>query len=222
MTKFNKSQIYALVNYGLNAVLSLFINTFFVARILNISNNGLTNIAIFYLTAYGVLMVGYFLCSFLLKKVNKLYVYRSGIFLRLALIIFLNFLGEDLTKYLVLISALNGVVEAVYWSSYNSLRNEIVDKKRIKHYISSESIVEQLTRIVAPVLMGSAIDVFSFELVLALICIVSLAQVVFTFFVSNNKMSKNAFSVKKFFATLKRKNTTKSFWLLYLNFFLVA
>lgn len=222
MKKLDKSGISLIVSTGINSIVSLFANTFMVAYLFNNNFANTSKIAVFYIITYFVLATVFFLITTLLKKFNKLIVYRIAVIFKVVFVLLIVVLKQQLSEYLVLIAILHGLSEAAYWSSFHTMRNEIISESFFQKYMSIASIVDKTVGIIFPLILGTMIDAFSFENIALLIFALALIQLTFTIFISNKRPTKGVYSVKNFYKELKEKKDGKLIKMLHLNFFITG
>ena len=80
--KFNKNIFGLLANNGFHSMITIYMNTFLVAYLLNVSSGNFFNVSFYYVVSYLVMILGYTLFSFLVCKVNKVFLVRIAIFLQ--------------------------------------------------------------------------------------------------------------------------------------------
>lgn len=129
-------------------------------------------------------------------------------------------LKEEVAKYLILISLIQGLSEALYWSSFNTMRNEIVPEGFFQKYLSINSIVEKTIGIVFPLILGTMIDVYSFSTIAMFILFLALIQLTFTLFIENKRQVKGIYSLKNFYKDLSEKKDGKLLKKMQFNYFL--
>lgn len=220
MTKTNKSYRYLLAVIGINFATHIFVNIFLISHLLNIADKGIYTVAIFYIVAYVVMTPLYLLSSVLLKKINKIHIFRFGMLLKVVFISALIILNDYLLNNIVLVAVLYGLEESIFWSAYNSMRTEIVSKKHIKTYTALQSITEFSVQIVVPILLGFLIDLSSFSYMLFAIFAVTVIQFVLTMFIKNNQLSIQQFSLKNFYSKIKELNQSSVYRRVFTNHFL--
>ena len=219
MKKLNRNSSALLVTSAINNVIALFVNYFLVAHLLNISSQNISNVATFFLISYTFLGLGYFALSPLLEKINKLIFFRIGIVLKVCFVFLVMFLQGSLIEYLVIVAVFAGTADAFYWSSFNAMRNEIIDNVFFQNYISINTIINQIISILFPFLMGSAIDISSFRVIAILIFALAIVQLI-TSMTITHRTKPGKFELGKFFRKIKETNSQKMFKKLYLAYFI--
>jgi len=103
--KDNKSSVCLVVCHLLFNVINLFVSTFLIAHIYTLTSDIFSyviKVAIFQISAYLVMLVAYYLFSFVVDKTNRIWVYRLGNILNTALVVVTIFYGKNLAEIVVL------------------------------------------------------------------------------------------------------------------------
>ncbi len=189
---------------GLNKVIDLFISTFLVAYLLNISGGNILQVSLYYLFVYMGMIVFYSLCSYFLGRANKLYFYRSSLLLKCLFLILISVLKENIATYIVPIAILYSIENSLYWSSYNCMITEAISSKIMHKFYGTYNIVGYIVSIVAPIALGFIIDAGSFIKTSIYAFIVCLAMFFITFLLKNRKEEKASFDLKGFMENAKK------------------
>lgn len=183
---------------GLNKVIDLFISTFLVAYLLNITGGNILQISLYYLFVYIGMIVFYSLASYLLHNVNKLYVYRISLVLKCLFLMLIAILREDVAKYIIPIAILYSIESGLYWSSYNCMMTEAISSKSVHKFYGVYNIVGYIVSIVAPIALGFIIDAGSFVKTSIYAFIVCLLIIISTFLLKNRKEENGKLDLKGF------------------------
>ncbi len=201
--KFTWSNYSLLVTHAINNVASVFVSTFLVSYIYTISNNYVYNIGLFYMINYLVMAIVYYLASMLIDRTNRVIIYKIALLIRGAFMLTVVLMGQSLAQYVVLAGALHGFSEAMYWSSYNIMKNELISNSLVKNYTTAQHSVEKLVNIIVPIALGSLIDVGSFKLSAIIVMCVVVVQIIFSFFIKSKRPENSSFSIKEFRQDIK-------------------
>ena len=83
----------------INSIIDLFLSTFLVAYLLNITNKNIGYVAVYYIIDYAITAISMYILGFFLKKYNIANIYRIGIFLKCIFVIIIVFLFWLLIEY---------------------------------------------------------------------------------------------------------------------------
>lgn len=211
----DKNVIGLLSNTALHQIIAIYMNTFLVAHILNISAGNFQGVALYYVVAYATMIVFYSLFSFIATKLNKTVLTRVSVILYAPILVMIAALGADIINYIPLIAFLYNIVNAMYYVSINSISNEVIHAKNMKTFNTYSSVVSSLTSIIIPVTFGRIIDTSSLNVISIFVVIVCLLEIATTFLIDKTKLSHNKFDLKGYYKKCYSGSNKKSFKLLF-------
>lgn len=201
--KFSVTNYAQLITHGLNNIVSIFVSTFLISYIYQISNNYVLNIGLFYAFNYISMGILYFVVSTIIDKTNRVGFYRLAIVIRTLFILAVVFVGKTLAEYVIVAGILHGASEACYWTSFNIMQNELVRKSLIKKYSTLKMIVEKVVNIIVPLVFGSLIDAESFKSSAIIVLIVAVIQIISSSFICSHRPDNSSFDFKDFIQKTK-------------------
>ncbi len=188
------------------SAINIFLSTFLIAHIYSLTNDlysYVLNVGFFQLSTYVCMFIAYYLISFLVDKTNRIWIYRIGNFIVAGLVVVTIFYGKDLAKIVFLAGLLNGLAHAVYYASYNVLKQEMVSRKSMNKFVFAIMILHKLVSVVCPILLGALIEVSTFSMVAIYVLVLSVIQTIISFFIKAKKPEESNFNVKKYLKKLK-------------------
>ena len=217
--KLTKEAIGYIICNCLMKIIELFVSTFLVAYLLTISNGNMFNVALYYIMYYIGIAVFYSLFSCFLHKGNKVYFYRLGILLKGIFLIAISLLKEDVVNYVIPVSLFYGLASGVYWSCYNVMKNEAISSKNIQRFYGIFNIWGYIVSIVAPITLGSIIEVGSFVTTAIYAFVVCLLLFFATFLLVSRKEEGDKLNFKGLITDIKKDKQGKAFLECYLMSF---
>ncbi len=202
-----KSTIGLSVCHLMFSVINLFLSTFLIAHIYTLTSDLFSyvlNVGIYQLASYFCMLISYFLFSFWVDKSNRIWVYRIANIIKAVLVIVTIFYGKDLAKIVVLAGVLNGLAHGAYYASYNVLKQEMVSRKSMDNFAVVLTILGKVINVVCPILLGMLIDISTYTVVAIYVLILSVIQIVISFFVKSKKPENSDFNLKKYIQGLKK------------------
>lgn len=187
----------------INGVIDLFLNTFLVAYLLNITNENIGSVAIYYVIDYFITGVFIYILGFFLKKYNISNIYRIGIIFKCIFVIIIVFLKQDIQNYLIIIAFILGISETAYWGPCDNLVGYVTNNENRKKYIANKKILRSITKIIMPVLLGTSIELFTFYKVSTYVLILAIIQVIVSLFVKVENKNSEEFDLNAFLNSLK-------------------
>lgn len=215
--KLSKEAIGYIICNALSKIIDLFISTFLVAYLLNISGGNILEVSLYYLFVYLGMMIFYSLFSYLFHNANKIHMYRISLLLKCLFLILISLLKEDVAKYIIPVAILYGIESSLYWSSYNCMMTEAISSKSVHKFYGVYNIVGYIVSIVAPIALGVVIDAGSFVKTSIYAFIVCLLMVFTTFILKSRKEENGKFDLKGFKESIQ--NNKKDFMSCYLMCF---
>ena len=208
MAKLNTNQKSLLTVHMLRMVLELFTSTFLTSHIIslspeNIFGSGLFNVAILYISQYVAYILVYNINSYFVDKSDRVSFLRIGIFVNLCFLIAIVFWGEIIAHWIVLAGAICGISNAFYYSSFNVMKNELVNRIYMKKFSIYSTVITNAISVVVPTILGLLIDVSSYSTISIYILIVIVVQLVFSFFIKCKKPKGSKLELKKYLKYLK-------------------
>lgn len=222
--KDKRSTICLFSTHSISSIVNLFISTFLVAQLYSYTDNiysYIINVCAFEGITYiffGLFMVP---LSYLLEKTNRVWFYRLALVLRAGIIVLAIFLNSNVTRILYISAICNGVSYAFYYSSYNTLKQEMVSRKSMHSYSVFIHCAELVVKILIPILLGTLIDVSTFSKVAICLAVLCIIQIGLSFGVHSKKPDHSNFDLKKYFQKLKTQpDTYKKIKMLYWGAFI--
>ena len=180
----------------------IFIDTFLVAYFLQITNDNLAIVSLYYIIIYTLRGFGNIIMGKIVKtfpEKNK-EILSFGIILRAMFILFLFLLSENISKFFVIIAVLYSISESFYWCSHELLYIDLTNRNNRKHYMSIKKLLSKVVNLFAPIILGTSIELYSFTKISIWVFILSIIQVILILSIKNNLNinSKEEYSYKKF------------------------
>ena len=193
----------------INSIIDLFLNTFLVAYLLNITNENICSVAIYYGIDYAVTGICMYIIGYFLKKYNMANIYRIGILGKCIFVILIVFLRERIQNFLIPISIILGIAETIYWSACDNMVGLVTNEKNIKKYTTNNKIIRTFTKIIMPIVLGTSIELLSFYRVSTYVMILTFVQVILSFLIKIQNQDYTKFNLKMFIKNINIKNNKR-------------
>ena len=212
--KLNKSAKCLIMSDLIYTITALFAETFLVAYLLKITNDNITQVSLYYMIinfihAMGSIFIGKFIKN---GKYNKTKILSLGIIIRAIFILFIVLLGNKLSNMFVIVAIFCGISETLYWSAHEIIFVEITNNENRKSYMATKKIASTIVNIVAPIILGSTIELYSFTKIAIYVLALSIIQIVLSFQIkidSKVNVKTTKFSLKNYINTIKTKKGLK-------------
>ena len=212
--KLGKNAIFLIASDLIYTITELFARTFLVAYLLKITNDNITQVSLYYMIinfihAMGSIFIGKFIKN---GKYNKTKILSLGIIIRAIFILFIVLLGNKLSNMFVIVAIFCGISETLYWSAHEIIFVEITNNENRKSYMATKKIASTIVNIVAPIILGSTIELYSFTKIAIYVLALSIIQIVLSFQIkidSKVNVKTTKFSLKNYINTIKTKKGLK-------------
>lgn len=184
-----------------------FIDTFLIAYLFELTNQNLTVISIYYLIAYFIIGICFWLMGDLIKTKNKLTIYRCGIISNCLYVFFIIAIGEKAVDFYVLLAIVYGLSQGIYWVACHNIVNNLTNQNDCKKYVTNRNILKNITNIIVPITLGTSIHFSSYTQVGIIILFITILQIVFSFCVKEeglDKSNQTSFNLLAFLSKIKR------------------
>lgn len=185
--------------YTLTAV---FIETFLVAYFLKVTNENITTISIYYIIIYSLLSLGNVLIGRIIKKhpSKSKQILSFGIVSRALFILFIVILSEKIATNFILIAIIYTFSEILYWCAHELIYIDVTTNDNRKNYMSIKKILGKLVKIIAPIILGTSIELYSFTKIAIYVFGLSLIQIALTLLIKTDieNCKQDKYSFKKF------------------------
>lgn len=198
--------------HKISSIINLFLSTFLVAYIYTFSgglHEYIFNVALYEISTYITLTICLFLLCVLIEKTNRIWFFRIGLIARAGLVVFAIFFGENLAHLIPLAGFLNGLSQAFYYASYNTMKHEMVSRKSISSFLMFDQIIGKVMDIIVPIVLGALIEVSTYMQVSIYIFVVCVIQIGISFGVKSKRPQGSSFSLKQYFSVLNKKPVLK-------------
>lgn len=171
--------------YNLTGV---FINTFLVAYFLQITNENMTKIALYYITQYLVQSIGTLLIGKVIKKhpSKSKQILSYGIIARALFIFLIVIMAEKIATNYILIAVVYAISEILYWCSHELIYIDVTTNDNRKNFMASKKILSKIVSIISPIILGSSIEFYSFTKIGVYVFGLSLIQILLTLFIKTD------------------------------------
>ena len=199
----------------INSIVNLFGDTFLIAYFLQVTNENIVQVAIYYIIVYSLFAIGNFLQGSILKRKpkNRVDIYRIGIIVKSIFILLIVLFKEKINDYYVLVALLYGIGGTLYWAAHDNMNAEIVGNENRKKYMTVKRMLERLINIVVPIILGTSIELTSFTKISIYIFILTIIQIVLSANIDKSKFTSKGiekkYSLKNYMKSLTSEQKIK-------------
>lgn len=211
-TKLSTIAKVLIVDQCIGKIISIFLDTFLAAYFYKISQQN-----IFYLSAYNIIgwifaTIGAFLVANIIKKKNKVKLYRFGTFIKSIYIFMIMLLGEKIIDYVYIIGIMYGISTATTGFPYNMIESESVSSQERSKYIGFASVATEIISLIIPILLGAYITFESYQVAASLIFIFSILKLILSFKIQNINVQNSKVNLKGFYNIFYKDSILKKLY----------
>lgn len=208
--KLEKNEIFLISSDLIYTITALFAETFLVAYLLKITNDNIIQVSLYYMIinfihSIGSIFIGKFIKD---EKHSKTKILSLGIIIRAIFILFIVLLGNKLSDMFIIVAIFCGISETLYWSTHEMIFVGTTNNGNRKGYMATKKIASTIVHIVAPIIIGSTIELYSFTKIAIYVLALSIIQIILSLQIKiDNKVNikTTKFSIKNYINTIKSK-----------------
>ena len=208
--KLEKNEMFLISSDLIYTITALFAETFLVAYLLKITNDNIIQVSLYYMIinfihSIGSIFIGKFIKD---EKYSKTKILSLGIIIRAIFILFIVLLGNKLSNMFIIVAIFCGISETLYWSTHEMIFVGITNNGNRKGYMATKKIASTIVHIVAPIIIGSTIELYSFTKIAIYVLALSIIQIILSLQIKiGNKVNAKTtnFSIKNYINTIKSK-----------------
>lgn len=220
---FNLSAISIIACDCLQAVICIFMDLFFISKILNKADGTMSMniifIGLFYVVYYITLTLQYHLWGYVLRKINKSLFVSIGAIILTLVIFMVYFLNPIPYGLIPVVAFCYGVGFGLFSQGYMNLASETISSKHQVKFFAVKRIMFQITYIIFPISLGFIIDNLGFTFVSLIMLCICAFLILFSFLIRPKKLYNQTFKPYKFVSYIKEHKETKPLVWLYISDF---
>lgn len=193
----------------INSIIDLFLSTFLVAYLLNITNENIGSVAIYYTIDYAITCICMYIIGYFLKKYNLANIYRTGILIKCLFVILIVSLREQIQYFLIPIAIVLGIAETIYWGACDNMVGLVTTENNREKYTTNKKIIRSFTKIIMPIVLGTSIELLSFFKVSTYVMVLALVQVILSLFIKIKNQNYKKFNLTTYFKSINIKNNKR-------------
>ena len=151
-----------LVFSALRNVTDLFLGTFLISFIMRISPTEILSVSMYKLFEYAATCAGFFMFAHWCKHYNKVSVFALNQIPKIALLLAIILLGDNVAEYVVPLGLLYGIGAAMYHLPMNLMVGEKSTRDTVGLYMGAKTATNYTVKVVVPVILGFFIDTGSY------------------------------------------------------------
>lgn len=130
--------------------------------------------------------------------------FRTGVIANFVYILTIVILRERVVEYLWLLAIFYGFSTSLYYLPFNLFISNKIKNENRTNYETKNEIVSSILNIIIPVLLGSIITVTNYQLTAIIILVISIVQIILSFFLKPIEDTSEKFKLKETFVKIKK------------------
>ena len=151
-----------ILDQSIGKIISIFLDTFLAAYFYKISSQNVFYLSIYNIIGWSIATIGAFLVANIIKRKNKVKLYRFGILVKSLYIFIIMILGNKIVDYVYIIGVMYGTSIATTGFPYNMIESENISNKERSKYIGFSSVATEIISLVMPTVLGAYITFESY------------------------------------------------------------
>lgn len=203
-----------IIDQSIGKITGIFLDTFLAAYFYKISEQNIFYLSIYNIVGWFVATIGAFLVSNIIKRKDKVKLYRFGIFIKALYIFIIMLLGNKILDYIYLIGIMYGISTAMTGFPFNMIESENISIKERSKYIGYSTAFTEIISLIVPIILGTYITLSSFQITAILIFIFYILKFILSFKIKNINIQKEKVNLKEFIIILKQDITLKRIYII--------
>lgn len=201
-----------IMDQSLGKIISIFLNTFLAAYFYKITEQNILYLSIYNIIGWIIATIGAFWVANIIKRKNKVKLYRFGTIIKSIYIFIIMILGEKIVNYIYLIGIMYGISTATTGFPYNMIESESVSSRERSKYIGYATVATEIISLIIPILLGAYITFKSYQIAAILIFVFSILKVILSFKIKNINVQNDKVNLKEFYNIFKKDSTLKKLY----------
>lgn len=190
----------------LKSTIELFVNSFFVMYFLNISNNNVLKLGLYYIVVYTTLFVIVFLCRDVCKSKKRINLLRIGIVLNFIYFLLIFLLKQKLVDYMYLMGFIYGLEEGFYYSIYNNFESNGISNQERAKFTGTYTCIKSIISIIVPLIFGTVITDIGFGKCTIVVLFLVIVQIILSILFKDINLIDNKKTDLKLYKRVISKN----------------
>lgn len=201
-----------IVDHSIGKIISIFLDVFLAAYFYKISEQNILYLSLYNIVGWIVATIGAFLVADIIKRKDKVKLYRFGTIIKSLYILLIIILGEKIVDYVYLIGIMYGISTATTGFPLNMIESENISNKERSKYVGLVSVATEIISLVVPILLGAYISFKSYQIAAILIFVFSILKLVLSFKITNKNIQTSKVDIKGFYKILKKDKKLKKIY----------
>ena len=188
----------------------IFTDSFPLLYFLQLSNNNIIPLGIYYLISYITVYLTIFLLRNFCYSKKRIFLLRIGIFLNLLYFLTIIILNKEIINYMYLLGVIYGLEEGFYYSVFNNFESNAIANTDRHKFIGVYSSISQIISIIIPLIFGAVINSNGFSESAIIIIFLVIFQIISSFiFEDHIRRTEKRVNLKEYIQLVKNNKLLK-------------
>lgn len=194
-----------LATHEVREILMLFNTVFLGIYFLKITQGNIVTVAMYYLIYYISHILWRYLVGRHVNEKSILKIYRFSMFTNLSVSLILLMLGENIVTYIYLFALYYAFSQCLYWTTYAVMIYELNTNEGFKRYFAYDSMINNISTIIFPILFGMILANYSYMLVFAILSVIAFISFLLSFTIKDELIRCQRIDLKESIKKIKNK-----------------
>lgn len=211
----NKNTKLLLIINTIRKIIEIFLGPFLTAYLFKIAIDNIQIISIYNIFSYIVIAIVSLIIGQILKNKYEMQIFRIGMISKFIQLATLIMLGDNVVRYIWVLAIISGISTETWSFPLNLFSTTLVANNEKKSFVVYKTMLNNLSKVLIPFLLGSIISIKSFEITAIIILILSFIQIILSFklkYVKTNNTEKKKLDIIKEYKKIKSNEQLKRFY----------
>ena len=213
-TKLSNIAKVLILDQSVGKIVNIFLDTFLAAYFYKISQRNILYLSIYNIIGWIFATIAAFLVADIIKRKNKVKLYRFGTLIKSIYIFVIMILGEKIIDYVYVIGIIYGISTATTGFPYNMIESENISNNERSKYIGFVSAAVEIISLIIPILLGAYITFESYQVTASLVFLFSILKLIISFKIENKNVQNSAVNLKEFYNIFYKDPILKKLYLI--------
>lgn len=194
---------------ALREIIEIFSGPFLTAYFIKTSSDSILDLSIYNIFCFIILAITSLIVGRMIKNKFKMAAFRIGVITNFVYVLAIIFLKEKVLEHLWLLAILYGFSTSFYYMPFNLFITNKIKNENRTNYEVKRKLISSIINIVIPICLGAIITVTNYILTAIIILMISLGQILLSFFLTPIEEDKEKFKIREAYKMIKNDSNAK-------------
>lgn len=214
--KMSQNTKLLLVINTIRKIIDIFLGPFLTAYLFKVAVENIKIISIYNIFSYIIVATMSLIIGRILKNKYEMHIFRIGMISKFFQLIILIMLGDNIASYIWIVAIIAGFSTETWSFPLNLFSSKMISNSEKKTFVVYKIILNNLAKVLIPILLGTIISLKSFKTTSFIILILSFIQILLSFRLEfkREENSNNKLSLVKEIKNIKRNKSLQNFYMI--------